>query len=62
MAPTAHWQKVYRSKRPDEVSWYRPHLEISLDLIATGASNHEARIIDVGGGESKLVDDLLARG
>ena len=29
----AHWEKVYRTKRPSEVSWYRPHLEMSLQLI-----------------------------
>ena len=62
MDPRAHWEKVYRSKRPDEVSWYRPHLETSLDLIAMAAPDHDASIIDVGGGESTLVDDLVARG
>lgn len=55
-----HWEKVYREKAPDAVSWYRPHLETSLALVrAAGA--HSASIIDVGGGESTLVDDLLAR-
>jgi SAM-dependent methyltransferase len=62
MDPTAHWDKVYRTKKEDEVSWYRPHLEISLDLIGAAAPNLDARIVDVGGGESTLVDDLLARG
>jgi 2-polyprenyl-3-methyl-5-hydroxy-6-metoxy-1,4-benzoquinol methylase len=57
-----HWERVYATKRPDEVSWYRPHLEMSLRLIAKGAVDHSARIIDVGGGESTLVDDLLAEG
>jgi ubiquinone/menaquinone biosynthesis C-methylase UbiE len=54
-----HWEKVYRSKRPNEVSWFRPHLEISLQLIGRAAPNRDAHIIDVGGGESTLVDDLL---
>ena len=62
MDPKSHWEKVYRSKRPDEVSWYRPHLETSLDLIAEAAPDRDAHIIDVGGGESTLVDDLLVRG
>ena len=39
---------------------YRPHLETSLALIAQAASSPSASIIDVGGGESTLVDDLLA--
>src|SRR5512140_2240695 len=57
-----HWDKVYRTKRPDEVSWYRPHLETSLQLIEEAAPDRDAHIIDVGAGESTLVDDLLARG
>ena len=47
---------------PDAVSWYSPHLETSLALIERAAGNKSASIIDVGGGESTLVDDLLARG
>ena len=57
-----HWEKVYREKAPDAVSWYRPHLETSLALIERAAGAYSASIIDVGGGESTLVDDLLARG
>lgn len=44
------------------MSWYRPHLETSLALIERAAKDFGASIIDVGGGESTLVDDLLARG
>ena len=62
MDPRAHWENVYRGKPPDAFSWYRPHLEISLDLIERAAAGLNASIIDVGGGESTLVDDLLARG
>ena len=57
-----HWERVYRTKRPTEVSWYAPHLDISLRFIADAAPNRDASIIDVGGGESTLVDDLLDRG
>jgi 2-polyprenyl-3-methyl-5-hydroxy-6-metoxy-1,4-benzoquinol methylase len=60
--PKSHWDKVYRTKRPNEVSWYRPHLDVSLQLIEEAAPNRDAKIIDVGGGESTLVDDLLAHG
>jgi len=59
---TEHWERVYATKRSDQVSWYRPHLDVSLRLIADAASTGRARIIDVGGGESTLVDDLLERG
>lgn len=58
----AHWEAVYGSKQPTEVSWYRPHLEISRELIEAAAPDRDSRIIDVGAGESTLVDDLLAAG
>src|SRR3972149_2149885 len=57
-----HWDTVYRTKEPDAVSWYRPHLERSLALIKGPAPDLSASIIDIGGGESTLVDDLLAGG
>jgi SAM-dependent methyltransferase len=57
-----HWEKVYREKAPNTVSWYRPHLERSLELIQSAAPARVAAIIDIGGGESTLVDDLLGRG
>ncbi|MBK7076980.1 MAG: class I SAM-dependent methyltransferase [Myxococcales bacterium] len=58
----AHWEQVYRSKRADEVSWYRPHLERSLAFIRAQQLPGDARIVDIGGGASTLVDDLLADG
>lgn len=62
MDAKTHWEKVYATKAPEAVSWYRPHLETSLALIERAAAGYSASIIDVGGGESTLVDDLLARG
>ena len=62
MDPRDHWEKIYKSKAPDAVSWYRPHLETSLALIQRVGTGPAGRIIDVGGGESTLVDDLLAHG
>ena len=62
MTSEAHWEHVYRTKSVDEVSWYRPHLEISLGLIDDAAPARRSAIIDVGGGESTLVDDLVASG
>lgn len=60
--PKAHWDGIYQRVAPEQVSWYKPHLETSLELIERVAPQHDASIIDVGGGESTLVDDLLARG
>lgn len=62
MDTQTHWEKIYSEKAPDAVSWYRPHLEKSLALIEQFEPGHSASIIDVGGGESTLVDDLLAHG
>jgi 2-polyprenyl-3-methyl-5-hydroxy-6-metoxy-1,4-benzoquinol methylase len=57
-----HWEKVYKTKAPDAVSWYLPHLETSLALIERTGATLSSSIIDVGGGESTLADDLLSRG
>jgi SAM-dependent methyltransferase len=62
MDSQSHWDHVYRTKRADQVSWYRPHLEISLQLIGEAVPGGKGRVIDVGGGESTLVDDLVAMG
>jgi 2-polyprenyl-3-methyl-5-hydroxy-6-metoxy-1,4-benzoquinol methylase len=62
MDTKTHWEKIYGTKAPETVSWYRPHLETSLTLIERAARDKLASIIDVGGGESTLVDDLLVRG
>jgi 2-polyprenyl-3-methyl-5-hydroxy-6-metoxy-1,4-benzoquinol methylase len=61
MDTQSHWDRIYTDKPPTAVSWYRPHLETSLSLIERVASKDSA-IIDVGGGESTLVDDLLSHG
>lgn len=57
-----HWERIYTEKAPDAVSWYRPHLETSFALIEQAAADRNSSVIDVGGGESTLVDDLLGRG
>ena len=60
--PKTHWENIYRTKSPKEVSWYRPHLEKSLELIAELDLPTDARILDVGAGAATLPDDLLAKG
>lgn len=57
-----HWNKVYTAKRETEVSWYQPHPELSLGFIKSAAPNVSASILDVGGGASHLVDELLSQG
>jgi 2-polyprenyl-3-methyl-5-hydroxy-6-metoxy-1,4-benzoquinol methylase len=62
MDPRAHWEEVYGTKAPEQVSWFRPHLQVSLGLIGRAAADRSASIIDVGAGPSTLVDDLLKAG
>lgn len=62
MSSVAHWENIYRTRSADQLSWYRPHLETSLRLIGESQPDRDGRIIDVGGGESTLVDDLLSAG
>ncbi len=57
-----HWEQVYRARLPEERSWFQPQPAISLDLIALAGVDDSARIIDVGGGTSHLVDALSSRG
>jgi 2-polyprenyl-3-methyl-5-hydroxy-6-metoxy-1,4-benzoquinol methylase len=57
-----HWEQVYAAKSSTEVSWFSPHLDRSLALIERVCPDRACSILDLGGGESTLVDDLLARG
>ena len=57
-----HWQKVYQARAADAVSWYRPRLGVSLELLELAGLSAGSRLIDIGGGASTLVDDLIARG
>jgi len=57
-----HWEHVYSDKKSTEVSWYQQHPESSLDLIRATGIDKTARIIDIGGGASTLVDFLLDAG
>jgi 2-polyprenyl-3-methyl-5-hydroxy-6-metoxy-1,4-benzoquinol methylase len=60
MEPKEHWEKVYGTKSATEVSWFQEHAELSLRLIQDAGTPGTASIIDVGGGASVLVDDLLS--
>ncbi len=62
MDAKTHWEKVYTTREPETVSWYRAHLETSLALIERAAHSRSASITDIGAGESTLVDDLLSKG
>lgn len=57
-----HWETVYETKTPDQVSWTQEKPEGSLKFIHDLGLDKDASIIDIGGGDSKLVDFLLADG
>ena len=57
-----HWETIYQTKPLESVSWYQPVPETSLSLIASLKLPKTARIIDIGGGDSLLVDHLLQLG
>ena len=57
-----HWNQIYQSKAPQELSWYEERPELSLEMIAASGVRKDAGIIDVGAGESTLVDCLLDAG
>ena len=57
-----HWETVYETKNPDQVSWTQEVPKTSLDFIYSFGLTKKAKIIDIGGGDSKLVDYLLDEG
>ncbi|WP_437395971.1 class I SAM-dependent methyltransferase [Flagellimonas lutimaris] len=57
-----HWETVYKTKNPDEVSWTQNVPQTSLDFIHSFGLDKTSKVIDVGGGDSKLVDFLLDEG
>jgi len=62
MGLKSHWENIYTTKESTQVSWYKPHLNLSLQLIERTSVDKSAYIIDVGGGAATLVDDLLDNG
>jgi trans-aconitate methyltransferase len=61
-SPREHWEEIYRTRPADGVSWYQPTPEPSLRALGQLAVPATAALVDVGGGASSLVDQLLARG
>lgn len=62
MDPKSHWERIYHTKLPTQVSWFQPHALRSLDLIRRVSPPPDGAIIDVGSGASTLIDDLLDAG
>lgn len=62
MPSKTHWENIYHTKDPTQVSWFQEHSALSLDFIKATGVEKTGQIIDVGGGASRLVDDLLTEG
>jgi SAM-dependent methyltransferase len=62
MRTKEHWERVYGTTDPTKVGWYQEHPELCLKLIASVGLGKESPILDVGGGASLLVDELLDLG
>ncbi|HZS48730.1 MAG TPA: class I SAM-dependent methyltransferase [Blastocatellia bacterium] len=60
MESKTHWENIYKTKDATQVSWFQLHPEISFHFIERTGVDPQGQIIDVGGGASTLVDDLLA--
>lgn len=54
-----HWNEVYSTKAADQVSWFQPRAEMSMLMIQDSGVNEDSAIIDIGGGSSVLIDQLL---
>ena len=57
-----HWEKVFKTKQENEVSWYQPKPETSINFFIESNIPKDAKIIDVGGGDSYLIDNLIKMG
>lgn len=57
-----HWEKVFTTKAENEVSWYQTKPETSVQLIQACKLPKEAKIIDIGGGDSYLIDSFIELG
>ncbi|MDN4011895.1 class I SAM-dependent methyltransferase [Chryseobacterium gambrini] len=62
MTNKSHWENVYETKTPEEVSWTQKKPQTSLELIRSLGSDKSVKIIDIGGGDSNLADFLLEEG
>jgi len=62
MATSTDWDEIYRTRDATKLSWFQEHAHVSRDLIRQTRVSRLGSIIDVGGGASTLVDDLLADG
>lgn len=61
-ASKEHWEKIYNTKEEKDFSWFQPYPKTSIEFIKLFSLPKNARIIDIGGGDSHLVDALIELG
>lgn len=59
---TTHWDEVWSTRDPEEVSWFQAEPTRSLRLVTEVLAEHPGGVVDIGGGASRLVDGLVAAG
>src|SRR5690606_36057823 len=57
-----HWNRVYTTKTEKDVSWFEPLPALSIEMLEAAGLTADSCVLDVGGGDSHLVDALAARG
>lgn len=62
MSPQEHWNRVYTTKADTDVSWFEPLPAVSLRMLDAAGVTADSCVLDVGGGDSRLVDALVSRG
>lgn len=62
MSKKEHWENVFSTKQETEVSWYQKKPEAAIDFFTNNEISKQAKIIDIGGGDSYLIDNLITLG
>jgi hypothetical protein len=62
MQRQSHWDAVYRTRGEEQLSWFEALPSLSLRMMEAAGLTPETCVLDVGGGDSRLVDVLAARG
>lgn len=62
MTTQDHWNRIYSTKSDLEVSWFEPLPEISVRMMESAGLTADSCVLDVGGGNSRLVDYLVGHG
>lgn len=57
-----HWERIYETKAPEEVSWFQERPTVTLKMLELAGATPQSSVIDIGGGASRLADYLVTHG